>query len=799
MGTIIDGASAWNSLSNERCENTFTLSVTTIAIYILGFFFIVLLCNGLHTLLRPLSQPRFISEFIVGLFIANMPFIRGIIQGQRINTTLSYISDFGMVCHMFVLGLEIDHHVFIQKPTREGKVAGTGMLSTFIIATAVTPFLKIPYHFNVKFCLSLAVILAGTASPLLTRLITDLKIGKSDIGRFVVFTGVQTDLVSTIFLAAGFAIFDPANAYRLRNLSELISIISTLVIQMVIAAKISPLIMNWVNNENPDGKPMKGSHLILATAYVVVLCGCSPSVAQYNSILSAFLAGLCMPRDGRISKMMVSKVNYFLAVMFYPLFFFWVGVEADLTKFEANRLLTWGQLFLLFVIVTTGKVIGTVISGVMLGFHWPESVAIGLLMNIKGHFHVYLALTAARNEIIPRSTSMAILFAIILTIIYAPLVVANIIERARKRSPTQRMALQWLDHSTELRVLLCLHGPHNVPPAINFVEMSRGAADPGIMVYVTDMIELTDKIAATLAHGQGVDTVTVTDPEVMKMREQITEELEAYASMNSDQGIGVKRMLALATMNNMYQDICLLAEELLVSLVILPFHKGQEPDGRLGVGHPGFRHVNRKVLRQAPCSVGILVDRGLGSINRITRTSVSLHAAVIFIGGKDDREALAYAGRVARHPGVKLTVIRLLLDANSENANAARAIRPRLSPAQEEEMKQDDEYFADFYDKHVAGGCVAYSERYLMNSGQTFSALRSMEGQYGLFIVGRGGGRVNSILTAGMNDWEECPELGPIGDILSASDYSVTASVLIIQQHSLRGELAGLDDEFSIM
>ena len=34
---------------------------------------------------------------------------------------------------------------------------------------------------------------------------------------------------------------------------------------------------------------------------------------------------------------------------------------------------------------------------------------------------------------------------------------------------------------------------------------------------------------------------------------------------------------------------------------------------------------------------------------------VTLFAAVIFIGGKEDREALAYAGRVACHPGIKLS------------------------------------------------------------------------------------------------------------------------------------------------
>ncbi|XP_057497657.1 cation/H(+) antiporter 28-like [Actinidia eriantha] len=797
--SLLDNATSLEGIAEKKCKTVLTMNVTTIAVYMLGFFFTVFLCNGLHTLLRPLSQPRIMSEFIVGLFLANTPMVRSSIKTHEMNKTLNYIADFGMVCHMFVLGLEIDHHIFIQPQIREAKVAGTGMISTFVLALIVIPFLHVPDGISTtQFNLSLSIILSGTASPLLTRLITDLKIGKSDIGKFVVSTGVQSDLVSTFLLALGFIVFDPMNGYKIRTLREIIGMVSILVIETVTAAKLSPLIMNWVNMENPEGKPMKGSHLILSVAYVVLVCGCSPTLAGFNSILSAFMAGLFMPREGRISKMMINKVNYFLTTIFYPLFFFWVGAEADLTLFGAEHIGPWARLVLLFVIATVGKVLGTVVSGVILGFHWPETVAIGGLLNIKGHFHVYLAIIAAKNNITSISTSIAMLFATFLTIVYTPIVVANIIERARKHSPTQRMALQWLDPTTELRILLCLRGPQNVPSAINFTEISRGPADPGLVVYFTDMIELTDRVAATLAHGGGVEAVTVTDPAVMDMREEITKAVEAYVAEDSE-GISVKRMMALATMNSMHQDICILVEELGVSLLVVPFHKDQQADGRLGIGHTGFRHVNRKVLRHAPCSVGILVDRGLGSLNKISRSAVTLFAAVIFIGGKDDREALACAGRVARHPGIKLTVIRFLLDASSENATSTRPGRPRVNtPEQEEEMKLDDECFADFYDRHVARGHVAYMEKYLVNSGQTFSTLRSMEGQYGLFIVGRGG-RVNSVLTVGMNDWEECPELGPIGDILSASDFSVTASVLIIQQHSLRGELAGLDDDFSIM
>lgn len=208
-----------------------------------------------------------------------------------------------------------------------------------------------------------------------------------------------------------------------------------------------------------------------------------------------------------------------------------------------------------------------------------------------------MSLNWIQYDITTTSTSISMIVVILLTIVHTPSVVLQIIKRARKRAPTHRRALQWLDPSNELRILLCLHGLHNVPSTINFMEISRGTADPGILVYVTDMIELTDQIAATLVHREGMDTVTVTDKDVTNMRDQVTSTIQAYVEAIGD-GITLRRMLALSTFNAMAQDICILAEDLMVSLIILPFHKNQQGDGTLDGGHPGFQYVNRKVTSQ---------------------------------------------------------------------------------------------------------------------------------------------------------------------------------------------------------
>ncbi|BFG20252.1 hypothetical protein CerSpe_065260 [Prunus speciosa] len=738
-----------------------------VAKYALGFFLMYALCNISHFLLKPYSQPRITSDTVIGLLIGNIGFIRNQVTDSA-SKTLNFIVDFGMICYMFVLGIEMDPYILFKEPTKDAKVAYCGMLSTFILACAITPFMHFTEGFKVDFTLSLSTVLSSTASPVLTRLITSLKIGKSDIGQLVIAAGMHADFVTTLLLSIGYVFCPVESGDKVVETSKRvwrsIEMGSALVIQTLFAAYVSPFFMNWVNNENPQGKPIKGTFL---------------------------------PREGRVSKWVVGKINYLLTTIFYPIFFFWMGYEAVFKDFQPGQFGTWGRLFVVFAIATIGKVTGTVISGKLLGFNWPESVALGLLLTTKGHFHIYLAIAAKTAGKTSTSTSTVMVIAIFFTVVHAPSVVAQIIKRARKRVPTHRMSLQLLDPSSELRILLCLNGPQNVRTTINFIEISRGTVDPGIVVYVTDMIELTDEIAATLVKEEGVDTMTVTHTGVKEMRDQVTTAVQAYVG-ESGEGITLRRLLALSTFNGLPQDICILAEDSMVALIILPFHKVQRADGTLDNGHSGFRYVNRKVLKNAPCSVGILVDRGLGLIEKLPRAcDHSVSVAVIFIGGKDDREALAYAGRVARHSGVKLTVIRFLVDASSEAATRPGNYTVSRSE-KEEEMKLDDECFASFYERHVSCGQVAYMEKHLANSAETYTTLRALDGQYSLIIVGRGE-RVNSVLTFGMNDWQQCPELGPIGDVLSGSDFSVITSVLIIQENSLKGQLDGLDDDFSIM
>lgn len=144
------------------------------------------------------------------------------------------------------------------------------------------------------------------------------------------------------------------------------------------------------------------------------------------------------------------------------------------------------------------------------------------------------------------------------------------------------------------------------------------------------------------------------------------------------------------------------------------------------------------------------------------------------------------------HPAVTLTVFRLVPGENALKMDRTEG-GVSVTIYSESEKQIDDNYINEFRYKMANDNSVLYVERVSNNGDETVGIIRSIGVKFDLFVVGRGLG-VLSPLTAGLAEWSECPELGPIGDLLLTSEFSSTASVLVVQQY--RG-LKGNDSDES--
>ncbi|PWZ27712.1 Cation/H(+) antiporter 15 [Zea mays] len=150
-------------------------------------------------------------------------------------------------------------------------------------------------------------------------------------------------------------------------------------------------------------------------------------------------------------------------------------------------------------------------------------------------------------------------------------------------------------------------------------------------------------------------------------------------------------------------------------------------------------------------------------------------AALYFLGGTDDREALAYAAQMPKTETMSLTLVRFKLWNWVWMGGRDEA--------------RDEELLQEFWSRHRDNERVLYVEKIVEDTEGTTSVVRAMSEKFDLLIVGRCGGEGegdlegSTALTSGLSESNEFPELGVLGDMLASMEFASKVSILIIQQH----------------
>lgn len=331
----------------------------------------------------------------------------------------------------------------------------------------------------------------------------------------------------------------------------------------------------------------------------------------------------------------------------------------------------------------------------------------------------------------------------------------------------------------------------NISGIVNLLKLSHGTRKSPICVFAMHLVELTGTgrtSAMLIVHDTSLNTTTANNLNMPRERVESEQIINAFQNFNSlNDAITVHPLTAVSPYETMHEDIYQLAEDRQVAFILLPYHKLPTIDGRLQGDNPSILEVNQNLLKKSPCSVGILVDRGLGLSVHPDNKKLQCRIAVLFVGGPDDHEAVSYATRMTKTIGVHLTVIRFLpgKEAEIENLNGESFENGNENltgmSMDEEGIEFDDEFINEFRFKTMCEQQINYQEK-IVNSGEDLlECIRSKYNDFDLYIVGRGDG-VNSPVTMGLTQWSENPDLGVVGDTLVTTQAISHASVLVLQQ-----------------
>ncbi|KAI3862489.1 hypothetical protein MKX03_011577 [Papaver bracteatum] len=677
---------------------------------------------------------------------------------------LETMENVGLLYYLFLVGLEMDMSLVRRGMGLPFMIAGAS--SHKLLHGSGRHMTKDDYLRTGTFILFFGAALSVTAFTVLARILAELKLLTTELGRLALSSVIVNDMLAWIILALAIDISENKHVPRDQNrhtthrdvkFGEVYVMLLSLVFVGLCIFVIQPGI-EWIIRKTTKERVL-----------VIMFCGFVTDSIGTHSIFGAFMFGLVIP-NGPLASNLIEKLVDFVSGLLLPLFFTVSGLR---TNFRSITLLSQSVWLLLFIILCSlAKIGATFLAALYFEIPTSEAIVLGLLMNTKG-LNEIIVLNIGRDQKVfdDEAFALMVIVAVVTIAVLIPTVTA-VYSPGGRFVPNKRRTIQKSKPDAELRLLACIHNPRDVPTITRLLDITHPSKKSPIYVFALLLVELTGRASAMLiVHNTRKSGL----PAMNRTQSKSNQIVNAFENYEQNAAfVTVQPLTAMSPYSTMHEDICNLAEDKRVSIVILPFHKQQTIYGGMEEPNPAFRTVNQNVLANAPCSIGILVDRGLGASARDTNSNGGNNIVVLFFGGPDDREALAYALRMSENPSVSLTVHRFIPGEEargwSRRHDGDSTDNDMLSVVtdNERERQLDEDFISDFRMKTSNNESVVYKKIVTNNGEDTVSAIKSMDHDHDLYIVGRGQG-MPSPLTDGLTDWSKYPELGAIGDILASA------------------------------
>lgn len=396
-------------------------SAATLANLLISLTAVVLVGSGLGRLARYFGQPMVLGQVIGGVLLG--PSLLGAISPEAYRVILppdvvpylNIVAQLGVVFYMFIVGVELNPGLMRGQMHATVATSHASIVVPFVLGTALALFLyprfgaaDVPFT---NFALFMGVAMSITAFPVLARILSDLKMSRSEIGAVALTCAAVDDVTAWCLLAlvVGFVESNVGDAVAAAGL--------TLLFIGFMFAIVGP----WLRRTlvaSGDAEPGPG-HLAVIVAGVMVSALITDAIGVH-ALFGAFLFGAVIPHDSRLATVITDRFEGFVTILLLPAFFAIAGMRTEIGLLSGWS--AWLACGLIIAVASLGKIGGASVAARAGGLGWRPAAALGVLMNTRGLMQlIVLNVGLELGVVTPILFTMMVLMALVTTIATTPL------------------------------------------------------------------------------------------------------------------------------------------------------------------------------------------------------------------------------------------------------------------------------------------------------------------------------------------------------------------------------------------
>ncbi len=319
------------------------------------------------------------------------------------------IGGLGLLCLLFLTGLESDLDELIRVGFQATTVAVVGVILPFILGMLGLIYL---FHAPVIVALFAGAALTATSIGITASVLKDLGQLSSKEGQIIIGAAVLDDILGIVILAIVVALVKEGNV----EFSQIAYLILNAIFFVGGALLLSRYGIPFFN-ALAEKFEVEGSPVMLGVMVIFVMAMVAMGL-RLESALGAFAAGLVMGST-QLAKQLEEEMKP-LVTLFATIFFVLIGVEIDLSLFNPLEPSNWpGLLMATFLIVVA--IVGKLAAGfAIFGSDPVNRLAIGTGMVPRGEVGLIFVGLGTATGVLDSTTDAALILMVIATTFLAP-------------------------------------------------------------------------------------------------------------------------------------------------------------------------------------------------------------------------------------------------------------------------------------------------------------------------------------------------------------------------------------------